>query len=96
MAPGTIINSLTGVGIDVSDIPVENNVKRGGTQQPESSEAKAQEQREATTLMVFHTSPADVPPSPKEPPSPDSDETIPEVLSFGQPPDNVLVSDLLV
>ncbi|KAL5048622.1 hypothetical protein BDW71DRAFT_205318 [Aspergillus fruticulosus] len=66
-----------------------NYVKRGGTQQPTSPEAKAQEQREATTLMVFHTSPADVPPSAKEPPPPDSNETEPEVLSFGEPPDHV-------
>ncbi|KAL4748633.1 hypothetical protein BDW72DRAFT_150251 [Aspergillus terricola var. indicus] len=66
-----------------------NYVKRGGAQQPISPEAKAQEQREATTLMVFHTSPADVPPSAKEPPPPDSSETEPEVLSFGEPPDHV-------
>ncbi|KAL4915840.1 hypothetical protein BDW62DRAFT_203293 [Aspergillus aurantiobrunneus] len=79
--------------IDDGDIPAEdrarNHVKRGGTQQPISPEAKAQEHREATTLMVFHTSPADVPPSPKEPPPPDTDETAPEVVSFGELPDNV-------
>ncbi|KAL6238287.1 hypothetical protein BDW75DRAFT_228105 [Aspergillus navahoensis] len=79
--------------IDDGETPAEtraaNYVKRGGTQQPTSPEAKAQEQREATTLMVFHTSPADVPPSAKEPPPPDSSETEPEVLSFGEPPDHV-------
>ncbi|KAL4762427.1 uncharacterized protein BDW70DRAFT_27480 [Aspergillus foveolatus] len=79
--------------IDDSETSAEtraaNYVKRGGAQQPISSEAKAQEQREATTLMVFHTSPADVPPSAKEPPPPDSSETAPEVLPFGEPPDHV-------
>ncbi|KAL2825012.1 hypothetical protein BDW59DRAFT_179992 [Aspergillus cavernicola] len=79
--------------IDDSEISPEdrarNNIKRGGTQQPISPEAKAQEHREATTLMVFYTSPADVPPSPKEPPPPDIDETAPDVVSFGDLPDHV-------
>lgn len=87
--------SLTCIEIDDSETSAEaraaNYVKRGGAQQPISPEAKAQEQREATTLMVFHTSPADVPPSAKEPPPPDSSETAPEVLSFGEPPDHVKV-----
>ncbi|KAL4923379.1 uncharacterized protein BDV17DRAFT_244004 [Aspergillus undulatus] len=79
--------------IDDSDIPAGdragNHIKRGGSQQPVSPEAQAQEHREATTLMVFHTSPADVPSSAKEPPPPDTDEKAPEILSFGEPPDHV-------
>ncbi|KAL4900794.1 hypothetical protein BDW74DRAFT_90284 [Aspergillus multicolor] len=77
--------------IDDSEISAEtraaNHIKRGGTQEPTSPEAKAQEHREATTLMVFHTSPADVPSSAKEPPAPESSEVEPEVLSFGELPD---------
>ncbi|RDW67357.1 uncharacterized protein DSM5745_09223 [Aspergillus mulundensis] len=86
-----VIHSLTGTEIDDSEISAEtraaNHIKRGGTQQPTSPEAKVQEHREATTLMVFHTSPADVPPSAKEPPAPDSSEAEPEVLPFGELPD---------
>ncbi|KAL4809912.1 hypothetical protein BDV18DRAFT_50362 [Aspergillus unguis] len=76
--------------IDTSEIPPENNIKRGGAQQPDSPESKAQDHRETTTLMVFHTSPADIPSTPKEPPEPDSDETAPEAVSFGEPPDHIL------
>ncbi|KAL5333347.1 hypothetical protein BJX70DRAFT_403688 [Aspergillus crustosus] len=79
--------------IDDADVSPEdrarNFVKRIGTQQPISPEAKAQEHREATTLMVFYTSPADVPSSAKEPPPPDADETAPEVVPFGELPDIV-------
>ncbi|KAL2867313.1 uncharacterized protein BJX67DRAFT_371979 [Aspergillus lucknowensis] len=66
-------------------------IKRAGIQNPTSPEARAQEHREATTLMVFYTSAADVPPSPKEPAPPDTDDAIPEVLSFGELPDHVKV-----
>lgn len=41
--------------------------------------------------MVFYTSPADVPPSPKEPPVPDSDEVVPDEVPFGELPDNIKV-----
>lgn len=66
-------------------------MKRGGTQQPSSPEKAAQEHRESTTLMVFYTSPADVPPSPKEPPAPDSDEVTSDEVPFGDLPDHVKV-----
>ncbi|KAL3482203.1 hypothetical protein BJX99DRAFT_83259 [Aspergillus californicus] len=79
--------------IDVTDLSPEdrdrNNIKRAGTQQPISPEAKAQEHREATTLMMIYTSPADVPSSAKEPPPPDIDEMVPEELPFGELPDHV-------
>lgn len=66
-------------------------IKRGGTQQPDSPEKLAQEHREATTLMVFYTSPADIPPSPKEPPPPSPAEHVREQLPFGEPPDHIKV-----
>ncbi|PYI07895.1 hypothetical protein BO78DRAFT_417189 [Aspergillus sclerotiicarbonarius CBS 121057] len=71
------------------DDRARNYIKRGGTQEAESPEKKAQEHREATTLMVFYTSPADVPSTPKEPPPPDAEETVPEVACFGELPDHV-------
>ncbi|CRG88402.1 hypothetical protein PISL3812_05432 [Talaromyces islandicus] len=68
----------------------ENNfIKRGGSKEPESPEKLAQETREANTLMVFYTSPADVPPSPKEPPEPTEEEEPSTEQSFGEPDDNV-------
>lgn len=79
-----------------TDLPSEdrarNFIKRGGTQEPTSPEKKAQEHREATTLMVFYTSLADVPPSPKEPPPPSDDEIVPDEQAFGELPDHVKVS----
>jgi hypothetical protein len=75
--------------IDLADIEDGNYIKRGGAQQPVSPEKTAQEHREATTLMVFYTSPADVPPTPKEPPPSDAEESAAEVLSFGELPDHV-------
>lgn len=66
-------------------------VKRGGPQLPISPEREAQEHRESTTLMVFYTSPADMPDTPKEPPTPDPDEIVTEVLPFGELPDMVKV-----
>lgn len=44
--------------------------------------------------MVFYTSPADVPASPKEPPAPepDSEEPAPDVVPFGELPDNIKAS----
>ncbi|GFF92074.1 hypothetical protein IFM60648_09621 [Aspergillus lentulus] len=68
-----------------------NFIKRGGTQEPSSPEKQAQDHREATTLMVFYTSPADIPPSPKEPPQTDADKPATEVTSFGELPDHIKV-----
>lgn len=79
--------------IDFADITSEdrarNNIKRAGTQQPISPEKEAQEHREATTLMVFYTSPADVPSSPKEPPPLTEEEPATEAIAFGELPDHV-------
>ncbi|KAJ5115755.1 hypothetical protein N7456_000103 [Penicillium angulare] len=66
-----------------------NFIKRGGDKKPDSPEKEAQDHRESTTLMVFYTDPADVPSTPKEPPTPDADEMVPEVVLFGELPDNV-------
>lgn len=79
------------IGISPDD-RAKNYIKRGGTQEPTSPEKKAQEHREVTTLMVFYTSLADIPPSPKEPPPPSEDEIIPDPQSFGDLPDHVKVS----
>ena len=89
---GCVLTPLTGAEIDLADIEDGNYIKRGGAQQPVSPEKTAQEHREATTLMVFYTSPADVPPTPKEPPPSDAEESAAEVLSFGELPDHVKVS----
>lgn len=88
-----LIYVLTSLEIDNADITPDdrarNYIKRGGTQEPTSPEKQAQEHREATTLMVFYTSLADIPPSPKEPPPPSDDEIVPDVQIFGELPDHV-------
>ncbi|PGH30741.1 hypothetical protein GX50_06503 [[Emmonsia] crescens] len=79
------------IEIDFSELDPEersrNFIKRGGIQSPESPEKLAQEQREANTLSVFYTSPADIPTSPKEPPAPDPDEPYDPEVPFGEPGD---------
>lgn len=83
------------IDLDLGDLKTANFIKRGGEQIPESPETEAQEHREATTLMAFYTSPADVPPSPKEPPASETDindESAPELVSFGDVPEHVKVS----
>ncbi|RAH80650.1 hypothetical protein BO86DRAFT_364671 [Aspergillus japonicus CBS 114.51] len=79
--------------IDFEDMSNEerhlNYIKRGGNEVPESAERKAQEHREATTLTVFYTSPADVPSTPKEPPQPDYEDLTTDAVSFGEVPDHV-------
>ncbi|PYH95918.1 hypothetical protein BO71DRAFT_194388 [Aspergillus ellipticus CBS 707.79] len=79
--------------IDTENISTEDRngsfIKRGGVQEPTSPEKQAQEHREATTLMVFYTSPADVPSTPKEPPPSDAEDAAPEVMEFGELPDHV-------
>lgn len=83
----------------VIDIDLEaktsNYIKRGGNKEPESPEKEAQDHHEATTLMVFYSSPADVPSTPKEPPPVDEDEVVPDVVPFGELPDNVKVRSSL-
>jgi hypothetical protein len=87
--------SLTCLEIDIDNVSPDDRarsyIKRAGMLIATSPEAKAQEHREATTLMAIYTSPADVPPSAKEPPPPDTDEMVPEVLLFGELPDHVKV-----
>ena len=46
--------------------------------------------------MVFYTSAADVPPSPKEPPPPSEDESTAEAVALGELPDHVKVSIIIV
>lgn len=82
---------LTITAIDFNfEPPMPGNfIKSGGPLAPTSPEKEAQDHREATTLAVFYTSPADMPDTPKEPPTPDSNETIPDVVPFGEFPDYV-------
>jgi hypothetical protein len=82
------------IDIDLGDLKTANFIKRGGEALPESPEKEAQDQREATTLMAFYTSPADIPPSPKEPPASETnsnDDAAPELVVFGEVPDHVKV-----
>lgn len=83
------------IDLDLGDLKAANFIKRGGEQVPDSPEKEAQNNREATTLMAFYTSPADIPPSPKEPPTSElnsQDEAAPELVFFGDIPDHVKVS----
>ncbi|KAF3006843.1 hypothetical protein E8E13_010727 [Curvularia kusanoi] len=58
----------------------------GGEQEPVCPEREANMQREKDILMVFYTSPSDIPPSPHEPPEQSEDSAAP-VTMFGTPPD---------
>ena len=69
----------------------QNFIKRGGTQIPNSLQREAQEHRESTTLMVFYTSPSDIPMSPKEPPPVDPSESAGEEVPFGEPAEEIKV-----
>jgi hypothetical protein len=84
------------IEIDFSDLEQEermrNYSKRGGTQAAKSAERLAQEHREANSLMVFYTSPSDIPPSPKEPPLPSVIEDAESAeVPFGEPDDQIKV-----
>ena len=81
--------TITAIDYDFEQPMDGNYIKRGGLQVPSSPEKEAQDHREATTLMVFYTSPADMPDTPKEPPSPDPHEVVPDVVPFGELPDFV-------
>ncbi|KAJ5120181.1 Zinc finger CCCH-type [Penicillium atrosanguineum] len=88
----TTLNEYSGLSevvIESEEQKGANFIKRGGEQQPSSPEKAAQEHRESTTLMVFYTSPADVPSSPKEPPAPDAEEIVPDEVPFGEIPDHI-------
>lgn len=41
--------------------------------------------------MAFYTSPADMPDTPKEPPTPDPDEIVTDVVPFGELPEIIKV-----
>lgn len=70
-----------------------NFCKRGGDQVPKSPEKLAQDQRESTTLAVFHSSPADIPNSPKEPPPPpEMEDVASNETPFGEPAEQTQVS----
>lgn len=89
-----LTNPKLEIVIESEEMKNGNFIKRGGNQIPHSPEKEAQDHRESTTLMVFHTSPADVPSTPKEPPAPDVDEVVPDVIPFGELPDNIKVCHL--
>ncbi|OQD95536.1 hypothetical protein PENVUL_c113G03532 [Penicillium vulpinum] len=83
--------TLSMIDFDFKESKDDSFIKRGGPQLPTSPEREAQEHRESTTLMVFYTSPTDMPDTPKEPPTPDPDEIVTDVLPFGELPDMVKV-----
>ncbi|OQD89686.1 hypothetical protein PENANT_c002G06485 [Penicillium antarcticum] len=80
---------LSGIDFDFEEPKDQSFIKRGGPQLPTSPEKEAQEHRESTTLMVFYTSPAEMPASAKEPPSPDPDEVEFDEVPFGELPDHI-------
>ncbi|KAJ5692678.1 hypothetical protein N7462_002101 [Penicillium macrosclerotiorum] len=86
-------NSQLAILTESEELKQSNFIKGGGARVPDSPEKEAQDQRESTTLMVFYTSPADVPPSPKEPPASDTDEVAPEKVAFGEVPDYIKARD---
>ena len=59
--------------------------------EPKSAQKKAEEDRQATTLMVFYSSLADIPPSPREP-SGDDFEPADTEIPFGEPGEEFRVS----
>lgn len=61
----------------------------GGENVPTCPEKEANELREKDILMVFYISPADIPPSPHEPPE-QTEESTTAVTMFGAPPDKCL------
>lgn len=61
----------------------------GGENVPTCPEKEANVRRENDILMVFYTSPGDIPPSPHEPPEQSEDGTA-TVTMFGTPPDKCL------
>jgi hypothetical protein len=67
------------------DSRVQNFIKYGGTQKPESPETEAQARREENTLMVVYTLPSEVPSTPKEPPTLSDEEDYTPLTSFGEP-----------
>ena len=89
--PSHKIDFEPAIDIDSEELKNSNFVKRGGNRQPISAEKDAQDHREATTLMVFYSSPDEVPSTPKEPPATDEDEVATEVVDFGELPESVKV-----
>lgn len=85
LAPYTMLSDVDFSEID-QDEKDRNFSKRGGLQIAQSPEKAAQDQREATTLMVVYALPTDVPSTPKEPPAIE-DEYDPEltIAPFGEP-----------
>ncbi len=100
--PISILTILTGrnLVIDFSEMVIDESasryIKRAGDKMPKSSAKVEQEQREARTLMAFFTNSSDIPPSPREPPESDNDESdnydFTPVVMFGTPPSWVFVS----
>jgi hypothetical protein len=81
--------------VDFSVVPSEERQRNympygGGEKVPECPERDANVQRENNTLMVYYSSPADIPPSPQEPSEQENLSTS-TVVNFGTPPDKVLV-----
>lgn len=86
----TILPYVTPSTIDLEELGEErdrNFTKTGGKKEPDSPQKRSQDQREANSLGVFYTSPADIPISPKEPPADSQDEPVAAEVPFGEPDD---------
>ncbi|KAH6865878.1 hypothetical protein BKA58DRAFT_228982 [Alternaria rosae] len=81
--------------VDFSVVPQDERQRNyapygGGEKEPTCPEKEANVQRENGTLMVYYSSPDDIPPSPQEPVEQGQDDTSTDtVVSFGTPPDKV-------
>ncbi|KAF2840012.1 hypothetical protein M501DRAFT_670638 [Patellaria atrata CBS 101060] len=62
----------------------------GGVKKPDQTESRVREQHDASTLMVFYATSADIPPSPREPSDQQSGEPSHPLVPFGIPPEYVL------
>ncbi|KAF2137255.1 uncharacterized protein K452DRAFT_112842 [Aplosporella prunicola CBS 121167] len=81
--------------VDFSAVPKEERERNyepygGGARKVESQEREVQEQREATTLLVFYTNSSDIPPCPKEPTTEEVPEENREPVLFGTPDEKTL------
>lgn len=81
--------------VDFQEMPEEARSENyvpygGGEKEPTCPEKRAQESREATTLLAVYATPSDIPPSPHEP-SNDPEEMAIETKQFGELPSDHMI-----